>query len=188
MNNKDNSNDHNNIGLSPSSPPPPSSIPQSLLRRLEGPSSNKAGLIRDPDQVARIIYQCSKGSKYFLNERAKDQRLTNQIERLRIKLDHQLNARNGNLAHEEHEAERLFENLDRTRVLNQSIVCIDADAFFCSVEELHDPSLKGKAFAVGSGVLTTASYEARKWGCVSLKLIIPIDLDPSGLSSSPFFV
>lgn len=30
-----------------------------------------------------------------------------------------------------------------------------------------DPSLEGKAFAVGGGVLTTASYEARKYGCRS---------------------
>lgn len=30
-----------------------------------------------------------------------------------------------------------------------------------------DPSLVGTAFAVGQGVLTTASYEARKYGCRS---------------------
>ncbi|KAI9606995.1 hypothetical protein KEM48_001665 [Puccinia striiformis f. sp. tritici PST-130] len=134
-----------------------------LLRRLEGPSSNKAGLLRDPDQVAKIIYECSKGSKYFLNEQAKDARLTSQIEELRIKLDRQLAMRRGNLDFEAQEAEQTAEALERTRVLDQIIVCVDADAFFCSVEEMYDPTLKGKAFAVGSGVLTTASYEARKW-------------------------
>ena len=46
-------------------------------------------------------------------------------------------------------------------------VVIDADAFYASVEELDNPSLIGKAFGVGSGVLTTASYEARKYGCRS---------------------
>ncbi|KAH9466134.1 hypothetical protein Pst134EB_001200 [Puccinia striiformis f. sp. tritici] len=142
-------------------------IPESLLRRLEGPSSNKAGLLRDPDQVAKIIYECSKGSKYFLNEQAKDARLTSQIEELRIKLDRQLAMRRGNLDFEAQEAEQTAEALERTRVLDQIIVCVDADAFFCSVEEMYDPTLKGKAFAVGSGVLTTASYEARKWGCRS---------------------
>ncbi|MBW0485340.1 hypothetical protein O181_025055 [Austropuccinia psidii MF-1] len=144
-----------------------SSISQSLLHRLAGPSSNKAGLIRDPDEVAKIIYECSKGSKYFLNEQAKDTRMNAQIDQLLKKLEHQLQLRKGNLDFEEQEATRLFEALERSRVLDQIIVCVDADAFFCSVEEKHDPSLKGKAFAVGSTVLTTASYEARKWGCRS---------------------
>ena len=46
---------------------------------------------------------------------------------------------------------------------------VDCDAFYASVEELDDPSLKGKAFGVGEGVLTTASYEARKFGCVGVR-------------------
>lgn len=46
---------------------------------------------------------------------------------------------------------------------------IDMNAFFASVEEIKNPFLKGRAFAVGirgskKGVLSTASYEARKFG------------------------
>lgn len=46
---------------------------------------------------------------------------------------------------------------------------IDLNMFFCSVAVIKNPNLKGKAFAVGrentmKGVLSTASYEARKHG------------------------
>ena len=46
---------------------------------------------------------------------------------------------------------------------------IDMNAFFCSVACILNPSLRGKAFAIGrentyKGVISTASYEARKYG------------------------
>lgn len=46
---------------------------------------------------------------------------------------------------------------------------IDMNMFFCSVAVIDHPALKGKAFAIGrenttKGVISTASYEARKYG------------------------
>jgi DNA polymerase-4 len=51
----------------------------------------------------------------------------------------------------------------------RTILHLDLDAFFCAVEELRNPALKGKPFAVAGkaderGVVSSASYPARKFG------------------------
>ena len=50
----------------------------------------------------------------------------------------------------------------------RKIIHVDMDAYYASVAQLDNPELRGKAIAVGGneirGVISAASYEARKFG------------------------
>lgn len=53
--------------------------------------------------------------------------------------------------------------------MSRTILHLDLDAFFCAVEETHNPELRGRAFAVGGrpderGVVSSCSYAARRDG------------------------
>ena len=52
--------------------------------------------------------------------------------------------------------------------IERKIIHVDMDAFFASVEQFDNPEWKGLAIAVGGGgdrgVVSAASYEARKFG------------------------
>ncbi|KKY15227.1 putative dna-directed polymerase [Diplodia seriata] len=148
----------------PASPAPPTDEARdangSLKYHLLGPSLQKSG----QDGVAEIIYNASKGSKFFTNESVKDRVLTEKIDRI---LARKRQLERTDLSHDLRRADSFAAELELGRDLSQAIVHLDCDAFYAAVEELDRPELKDVPFAVGKGVLTTCNYHARKFGCRS---------------------
>ncbi|OAA56094.1 DNA-directed polymerase kappa [Cordyceps fumosorosea ARSEF 2679] len=138
---------------------------KTLKYSLLGPSLTKAGQDSvDQTKVSEIIYNASKGSKFFNREEERDKVLTQKIEgilRRKKELDKL------DLSHERLSADRLIAELEASRDLTQHIIHIDCDAFYAAVEQLDRPELKDLPFAVGGGVLTTCNYLARRFGCRS---------------------
>jgi DNA polymerase kappa len=116
------------------------------------------------NKVSEIIYNASKGSKYFNHEQDRDRILTEKIARI---VKEKARLEKLDLSHDLRRADQLLVELELSRDLSQCVIHVDCDAFFAAVEELDRPELKTVPFAVGKGVLTTCNYEARKFGCRS---------------------
>lgn len=70
--------------------------------------------------------------------------------------------------------------------MKKIILHVDMDAFFASVEQADNPYLKGKPVIIGGtserGVVSTCSYEARKFGVHSaMPVFMAKSLCPSGI-------
>ncbi|CAH1450463.1 unnamed protein product [Lactuca virosa] len=116
----------------------------------------------DKEKVQRVVYEMSKGSKYFENEERKEAYMKQKIENMR---NHLANLKATDISHHQRVADKRIAELDTTRDLSRIWLHVDMDAFYAAVETLSNPSLKGKPMAVGSmSMISTANYEARKFG------------------------
>ncbi|RLN17261.1 calcium-transporting ATPase 2, plasma membrane-type-like [Panicum miliaceum] len=116
----------------------------------------------DKEKVQKVIYEMSKGSKYFENEQRKEALTIQKIEHLHAQC---ATLTDNDISHFQKVAEKKMLELEASRDLSKIWLHTDMDAFYAAVETLEDPSLKGKPLAVGSmSMIATASYEARKFG------------------------
>ncbi|CAH2036291.1 unnamed protein product [Thlaspi arvense] len=116
----------------------------------------------DKEKVQRIVYEMSKGSKYFQNEERKEALMKQKIEHMR---DRCSKLSPSDLSNYQKVVDRRILELEATRDLSRIWLHVDMDAFYAAVETLSNPSLEGKPMAVGGlSMISTANYEARKFG------------------------
>lgn len=135
---------------------------KNTLTRMEL-NDHKAGMVGlDKQKINQIIFEASKGSRYYENELKKEKQVAERIAKQTAcfeKLTQQQRR-------EALEATNLIvKELEEMRDLSRTFVHIDMDAFYAAVEILDNPELRDKPMAVGSNaMLSTSNYPARRYG------------------------
>ncbi|XP_041369519.1 DNA polymerase kappa-like [Gigantopelta aegis] len=126
-------------------------------------NDNKAGMEGlDKEKINKIIFDASKGSKYFENERKKEEQLSRRIKEQSERMKRITDSAIQQAAVE---ADKLLEELESSRKLDRVIVHVDMDAYYAAVEMRDNPSLRDKPIAVGgNSMLSTSNYHARRFG------------------------
>lgn len=116
----------------------------------------------DKEKVQRVIYEMSKGSKYFESEKRKEAFLKQKIDNLQAQ---RAKLTDKDISHFQQICDKKVVDMEASRDLSKIWLHSDMDAFYAAVETLGNPALRGKPLAVGSlSMISTANYEARKFG------------------------
>lgn len=97
-------------------------------------------------EVKQIIYEASKGSKYFQAQEKKDAELTVKVNRLTAHLGRLLKERKGNVKAEEARVDEMLAELEKTRVLSETIVVVDAGEWARRSHSPYDAMLTSLLF------------------------------------------
>jgi DNA polymerase kappa len=125
---------------------------------------SKAGMEGvDRERIKQLVFEMSKDSAFAQEQARRDAKVDEQIAKLRQRLGKLSTAE---LAAHGQRAQALVASIDASRSLKHTWSCVDMDAFYAACEALEDPSLRGDVpFAVGGvGMISTASYAARRYG------------------------
>lgn len=88
--------------------------------------------MRDKEEVRQIIYEASKNSKYFVAQQEQDAQLTVRVDALVARLNRLLSERGGNVRAEQARVDEMIAELEKTRVLTETIVVVDAGEYWVS--------------------------------------------------------
>ncbi|XP_065664341.1 DNA polymerase kappa [Hydra vulgaris] len=126
-------------------------------------NDNKAGMIDlNKEKINQIIYEASKGSKFYENEIRKENKIKKKIEQLNNEL---LKFSDNEIKNALVQSNFIYDQLKKQIDLTRILVHIDMDAFYAAVEMRDNPELQSIPMAVGcSAMLSTSNYIARRYG------------------------
>ena len=126
-------------------------------------NDHKAGMEGlDKEKINKIIHDASKGSKFYENEKRKEERVKERVSEIKRDL-YKFNEsdKQGALI----EADKIVDELQKEFDFTRTLVHVDMDAFYAAVEMRDNPKLKDIPMAVGgNSMLCTSNYLARKFG------------------------
>ncbi|CAK8690602.1 unnamed protein product [Clavelina lepadiformis] len=126
-------------------------------------NDNKAGMEGlDKEKINKIIMENTIGSRYYKNEVKREAHVRERIKKMKERLQSCTSEQKENAIYK---ADAMIAEIEKGRDLTRTIIHIDMDAFYASVEERDKPELKKKPMAVGGmNMLSTSNYVARRYG------------------------
>ena len=148
--------------------------------------NNKSGMEgMDEEKQKEVIKKMSEGSAYMKHAEKLDDRHSDALHRLKARKE-KFSATD--FINYSEKADKKVRELESTRSFVRHIVVLDFDAFYANVEIRDQPELRGKAIAVGMGLVTTSSYEARKFGVrAGMPTFVAVKLCPHLISVPAHF-
>lgn len=141
---------------------------------IDGPSglhfdAQKAGmsnenLLISKSQIKRTIDNAMKGSAYMQRIEEKKHSKDALIKEYKLKIENIKQNSKEYLEEKKAEFDIFISEIEKERRTDRYWIHVDLDMFYVACEIRDDPSLKNKPVAVGSSVISTSNYIARKYG------------------------
>lgn len=127
-------------------------------------ASDKAGIPVDRTHIDAIILRESANSLYFQQQQARDHKVNQKIERLHDKLTQETRNNPNWKQQYQQVVDAEIPDLLRARSKRSTAVVVDMDMFYMACELQTRPELAHVPACVGTTMILTSNYEARKYG------------------------
>jgi DNA polymerase kappa len=116
-----------------------------------------------PDASTRLeqVLQSQKQTAYYNKFERTEHAIRQRVDRMKL-IAANLTSTDYSIA--QYHTNEITTQLEKSCILNRVICVVDFDQFFAAVEMRDNPELKNVPLAVGMSLVSTANYEARKYG------------------------